>query len=55
MSKNSDNRRNEITKLVLSKGKVRVDELIKLMNVTAETIRSDLNFLEAKGVLYRTH
>lgn len=55
MSKNNDNRRNEITKLILTKGKVRVDELVSLLNVTAETIRSDLSFLEAKGILYRTH
>ncbi|NBK98933.1 MAG: DeoR/GlpR transcriptional regulator [Erysipelotrichia bacterium] len=55
MSKNNDNRRNEITKLVLTKGKVRVEELVNLLNVTAETIRSDLSFLEAKGILYRTH
>lgn len=55
MSKNNDNRRNEITKLVLTKGKVRVDELVNMLNVTAETIRSDLSFLEAKGILYRTH
>lgn len=55
MSKNNDNRRNEITKLVLTKGKVRVDELASMLNVTAETIRSDLSFLEAKGILYRTH
>ncbi len=55
MSKNNDKRRNEITKLVLSKGNVKVEELVSLLNVTAETIRSDLNFLEAKGILYRTH
>lgn len=55
MSKNNDNRRNEITKLVLTKGKIRVDELVAMLNVTAETIRSDLTFLEAKGILYRTH
>lgn len=55
MSKNNELRRNEITKLVLTKGKVRVDELVLALNVTAETIRSDLSFLEAKGILYRTH
>lgn len=55
MSKNNDVRRDEITKIVLSKEKIKVDELAKILNVSAETIRSDLTFLEAKGFLYRTH
>lgn len=55
MSKNNDLRRDEITKIVLSKEKVKVDELATMLNVTSETIRSDLTFLEAKGILYRTH
>ena len=55
MSKSNDLRRNEITKIILAKEKVRVEELATTLNVTAETIRSDLTFLEAKGILYRTH
>lgn len=55
MSKSNDLRRNEITKIILAREKVRVEELAKELNVTAETIRSDLTFLEAKGILYRTH
>ena len=55
MSKSNDLRRNEITKIILAKEKVRVEELASALNVTAETVRSDLTFLEAKGILYRTH
>ena len=55
MSKSNDLRRNEITKIILAKEKVRVEDLAKELNVTAETIRADLTFLEAKGILYRTH
>lgn len=55
MSKKNDIRRNEITKIILSKEKVRVEELVETLKVSAETIRSDLTFLENKGLLYRTH
>lgn len=55
MSKNNEKRRNAITKIILSQGEVRVLDLAQTLNVSAETIRSDLSFLEVKGILYRTH
>ena len=55
MSKKNDTRRDEITKIILSKEEVSVIYLSNKLKVSAETIRSDLTFLEEKGVLYRTH
>lgn len=55
MSKQNDIRRNEITKIILSQEKVKVIDLVNTLHVSAETIRSDLTFLENKGILYRTH
>ena len=55
MSKNNDSRRDEIKKYILTKEKVRVEELASMLNVSLETIRSDLSFLENTGLLYRTH
>lgn len=55
MRGNSDSRREEITKYILANEKGTVDDLAEKYQVTKETIRSDLNFLELKGLVYRTH
>ncbi len=55
MRGNSECRREEITKYILANEKGTVDELAQKYQVTKETIRSDLNFLELKGLVYRTH
>lgn len=55
MSKNNDLRRDEIKKYILTKEKVKVEELATMLSVSLETIRSDLSFLENTGLLYRTH
>ncbi|MEF9967466.1 MAG: DeoR/GlpR family DNA-binding transcription regulator [Longicatena sp.] len=55
MKKITENRRNEITKLILANEHMRVEQLAKLFQVTPETIRTDFRYLETKGVLYRTH
>ncbi len=55
MRGNSDSRREEITKYILANEKSTVDDLAEKYQVTKETIRSDLNFLELKGLVYRTH
>ncbi len=48
-------RRDEIIQILYDQGKVRVDDLSKRFNVTSVTIRNDLDFLENKGILHRTH
>ena len=50
-----DQRREEIMELVRSRGSVRVAEISKLYNVSEVTVRSDLEYLEAQGVLSRIH
>lgn len=55
MSKVNDSRRSKIEKIVYEEEKVNVLSLAKIFKVSAETIRSDLSFLESKGILYRTH
>ena len=55
MSKYNTNRRNEIEKLISEKKQVTVKDLAQFFHVTTETIRTDLEFLERKGVLARTH
>ncbi|MFO7847829.1 MAG: transcriptional repressor AgaR [Balneolaceae bacterium] len=48
-------RRDNIIKKLQKEGKVRVDELSEEYGVTTVTIRNDLDFLEKKGILHRTH
>ncbi len=48
-------RHREIVNLVDNEGSVRVAELAKLFQVTEETIRRDLEKLEAEGKLLRSH
>lgn len=48
-------RRNELLRLARTQGQVTVAELTGLFAVSADTIRRDLDFLEARGLLTRTH
>jgi DeoR family transcriptional regulator, aga operon transcriptional repressor len=48
-------RRDDIIKILYDQGRVRVDELSDQFSVTTVTIRNDLDFLEKKGILHRTH
>lgn len=48
-------RRDSIIQLIQETGKVRVDNLSEKFKVSSVTIRNDLDFLEKKGILYRTH
>ncbi len=50
-----EQRREEIMELVRSRGSVRVTEISKLYGVSEVTVRSDLEYLEAQGVLSRIH
>lgn len=48
-------RRDSIIQILYNEGKVRVDQLSEKFSVTSVTIRNDLDFLEKKGILHRTH
>lgn len=48
-------RRDDIIQVLYDQGRVRVDELSDRFSVTTVTIRNDLDFLEKKGILHRTH
>lgn len=50
-----EKRRENIVKNLSENKLLKVKELAEMMQVTPETIRADLNFLEKKGVLYRVH
>ena len=50
-----DERQNRIAELVAMHGKVHMSQLVKLFDVTEVTLRKDLNALEQKGLLKRTH
>ena len=50
-----DERQSRIAELVATHGKVYVPQLAKMFDVTEATLRKDLNTLEQKGLLKRTH
>lgn len=50
-----DNRRNRILELMQKNPRVRVDELAKMLEVSLITIRRDLQYLEDRKLLVRTH
>ncbi len=51
----AEERREEIIKLIQSKGKVRVSELSRRYGITEVSVRSDLELLAADGYLSRVH
>ena len=55
MSRKNQERRNEIQKILIRQENVKVEELSEALHVTPETIRTDLNYLEQKGFLFRKH
>jgi DeoR family transcriptional regulator, aga operon transcriptional repressor len=55
MSIRQQHRADRILKLLLQKGSVSVEELIKLLDASAPSIRRDLTRLEQKGLIRRTH
>jgi DeoR family transcriptional regulator of aga operon len=50
-----EERRAEILQIVRSKGRVKVNELAELLNISAVTIRVDLNELHQRGLVVRSH
>jgi DeoR family transcriptional regulator, aga operon transcriptional repressor len=55
MSVRQQNRSDKILKLLLQKGTVSVDELMKKLAASAPSIRRDLTRLEERGLIRRTH
>ncbi|WP_346686927.1 DeoR/GlpR family DNA-binding transcription regulator [Megamonas hypermegale] len=48
-------RRNKIAELIISNGSIKVGELAKTFDVSTETIRKDLIFLDKKGIIKKSH
>ncbi len=55
MNKKKDIRQNRIRQILLEEGRVRVKDLAERLDVTPETLRLDLNDLEAKNLVHRQH
>lgn len=53
--KGINNRHEEIIALIKSSGFVTVEEMANMFNVTPQTIRRDINFLDSKGYVSRYH
>jgi DeoR family fructose operon transcriptional repressor len=51
----AEERRQRILSMLSTRGRVRISELVTLMNVSEPTIRKDLSALEAQRLLRRTH
>ncbi len=51
----AEERHNKIIAMLKVNGKLLVNDLCNIFSVSAATIRSDLNMLEKKGLLTRTH
>lgn len=48
-------RQNRLVELLRDRGQLTVNELVTLFDVSRDTIRRDLDFLEDRGLLIRTH
>lgn len=48
-------RRNKIAEMIISNGSIKVGELAKAFDVSTETIRKDLIFLDKKGIVKKSH
>ena len=51
----SDERKQQISKMIQTSGSVKVNELSQIFNVSEVTIRTDLADMESKGLLSRIH
>ncbi len=51
----ADERRARIAELVAARGRARIGELARLLEVTEPTVRKDLGALQEQGLLKRTH
>ncbi len=48
-------RRNELAEMVITEGHVTIADAAKKFNVSSETIRKDMIFLEGEGIINKTH
>lgn len=48
-------RRNELLRLIVNEGSIRVGEAAKRMKVTTETIRKDIIYLDKQGLVRKNH
>lgn len=48
-------RRSELLKIAKTRGSIAVVEIAQLFGVSADTVRRDLDYLEGRGLLRRTH
>lgn len=55
MQKNTIDRRDKIVRLIIKSGKVRVNELSTLFDISQVTIRNDLKYLEDKGIVHKSY
>lgn len=55
MSKKKDERQFKIRQLLAEKQKIKINDLSKILNVTAETIRKDILDLEQRKIVKRQH
>jgi DeoR/GlpR family transcriptional regulator of sugar metabolism len=51
----ADERQDRIAELVATNGKVHISQLVEVFGVSEATLRKDLNLLEQRGLLKRTH
>jgi DeoR family transcriptional regulator of aga operon len=51
----ADERRSQIMQIISSSGRVRVQDLVRRFGTTSVTIRNDLNELQKRGLLLRSH
>ena len=48
-------RRNEISRMIITDGSIRVGEVAEKFGVSTETIRKDLIYLDKKGIIKKSH
>ena len=51
----AEERRREILRILEERGSASVNMISKILNVSPSTMRNDLNFLNRKGLTFRTH
>ncbi|MGM9912470.1 DeoR/GlpR family DNA-binding transcription regulator [Floccifex sp.] len=55
MSKRKDERQVKIRNILLKENRIKISELAKLLDITPETLRNDLNELEDQNIVIREH
>jgi DeoR/GlpR family transcriptional regulator of sugar metabolism len=51
----ADERRNKIAQMIVAEGSVKIGRLAEMFDVSTETIRKDLIYLEEKGIVKKGH